>query len=145
MNSGRLAFVLRKSCRVLLSFMNWTWNCSYVKVGVDHLELMSGINTANKAFIGLLPRRLDTCTTVQVGAAKKELHLTKFRRLNLGMLASAFALLPVRAAQADLETPVADVSTVVQAGLTSVSCMMPSHNLLLVCIGNAKRGLMSIE
>lgn len=61
---------------------------------------------------------------LQVGAARKELHKTKYRRLNLGMMASASALLAVRAVHADLQTPVADILTVLQAGLTgaSISC-----------------------
>ena len=60
-----------------------------------------------------------------MGAAKKELHKTKYRRLNLGMMASASALLAVRAAHADLQTPVADILTVLQAGLTGIISYSP--------------------
>ena len=63
---------------------------------------------------------------LQVGAARKELHKTKYRRLNLGMMASASALLAVRAAHADLQTPVADILTVLQAGLTGTYIFLQS-------------------
>jgi hypothetical protein len=61
-------------------------------------------------------------TSAQAGAAKKELRKTTFRRLNLGMVASSAALLAVRAVHSDLQTPVADILTVVQAGLTGAPC-----------------------
>ncbi len=65
-------------------------------------------------------------TLLQVGAARKELHKTKYRRLNLGMMVSASALLAVRAAHADLQTPVADILTVLQAGLTGMIHAAPT-------------------
>ena len=59
---------------------------------------------------------------LQGGASTNELHQTRYRRLNLGMMASAGALLAVRAVHADLLTPVGGILTVLQAGLTGITC-----------------------
>ena len=59
---------------------------------------------------------------LQDGARDSELHQARYRRLNLGMMASAGALLAVRAVHADLLTPVGAIWTVLQAGLTGMLC-----------------------
>ena len=57
----------------------------------------------------------------QVGAARKDLHKPQYRRLNMAMLASACLMLGARAVHADIQTPVADILTILQTGLTGDS------------------------
>ena len=57
----------------------------------------------------------------QVGAARKDLHKPQYRRLNLAMLASACFMLGTHAVHADIQTPVADILTILQTGLTGNS------------------------
>ena len=58
----------------------------------------------------------------QVGAARKDLHKPQYRRLNLAMLASACLMLGAHAVHAGIQTPVADILTILQTGLTGDSC-----------------------
>ena len=62
-----------------------------------------------------------------MGAARKDLHKPQYRRLNLAVLASACLMLGARAVHADIQTPVANILTILQTGLTGDS--LDSHNL----------------